>query len=171
MRPYLRKLLTLLFFVTAVQLQAQMMIRAEGDVFNIPELSAIISEQDKHIVVLVSMDKMRPAAYKSVDLKTNDQIFMALGNKIKSVKQLQKLYEDLAIGAEFKMAIKRGDVRKLVSFTKADPEKLPKSKMRMKQVSPEEAEKLEREGGTKVIRKTTTVPKKTDKKKEDKKDD
>ncbi len=167
--------LSILLLLFIQNLSAQMMIKAEGDVFNLPELSAIIIKQEGKVSVVATMVRMRPADYKKVDVKQNDQIFMVNGKKIKSVKQLQNMYEDLAIGEEFKMAIKRGDDRKLVSFVKADPKKLPKHKMMTKTISPEEAAEMEKSGGMKMIRKTvgpkgkvkTEVIEDGDKKKDD----
>jgi len=176
MRYFIKSLfLSILVLAFTNNLYSQMMIKAEGDVFNLPELSAVIAKQDGNIVVLATMAKMRAADYKEVDVKNNDQIFMVNGKKIKSVKELQEIYEGLSIGEEFKMALKRGENRQLASFVKADPEKLPKHKMRIKRVNPEEAAKMENEGGMKMIRKTidSSGKEKTEviEKKEDKKDE
>jgi hypothetical protein len=132
----------------------RMMIKATGDVFNMAELSAVISENDGKVVVLLTKSDLRPAAYKDIDIKTDDEIFMANGKKIKSVKELQNLYNELKPGDDLKMAIKRGDERKLVSVIKADPKDLPKVKIKTETITPEEAAKLEEEGGTRIIKKT-----------------
>ncbi|KAA3614082.1 MAG: PDZ domain-containing protein [Calditrichaeota bacterium] len=148
-------IISVLLFVFVQNLSAQMMIKATGDVFNLPELSAVIVEQDKKIVVIATMAHMRPADYKDIDLENNDQIFMANGKKIKSVKQLKNMYNELAVGDKLKMAVKRGDENQLVSFAKADPEDLPKMKIQTKTLTPEEAAEMEKNGGgMKIMRKT-----------------
>ena len=80
-----------LFILTSVN--AQVMLRIEGDVFDFSEAGAIITEQDDKVTVVMAMDRMRPKEYKNLNIKKGDVVFMANGEKIKSVKQLEKIYE------------------------------------------------------------------------------
>ena len=50
---------------------------------------------------------------------------MANGRRVTSTKDLQSIYDTLAIGNPFKLGVKRGEEMLLVSFTKGDPKNLP----------------------------------------------
>ena len=156
MNTYAKFLSALFFFMAINSLAFGQMVRieAEGPIFNLPEVEAIIAKQDGKIQVLFTHAGMRMAKYKDVDLKTSDEIFMANGKKVQSVEELQEIYDKLEIGDILKIAIKRDEDTKIISIVKADPKDLPKRKMKMKEVSPEEMKDTGKEQkSTKVIMK------------------
>jgi PDZ domain len=128
-------ILIILFLSQSLAFAQMVKIEAEGDVFNLPEVEAVIARQDGKIEVLFTHSGMRTEKYKDVDLKTNDEIFMANGQKLTSVEQLKQIYEKLDIGAALKIAVKRDDKDKIVSIVKADPKNLPKRKIKMEKVT------------------------------------
>jgi predicted metalloprotease with PDZ domain len=144
----------LLFFATHALMAQSMMIKADGDIFNMPELGAVISEIDGKVIVLFTEKNLRPTGYKDIDITNNDEIFMANGKKMKSVKDLTDQYNKLKPGEILKMAIVRKGERKMVKVKKADLDELPKMQIETKTISPEEAAKMEKEGGMKIIKKT-----------------
>ncbi len=96
-----------------------------GEIFMLPEVGAIIQLEDKKILVENVMPKdMRDKNYKNVDLQEKDEILMVNGKKIKTPKDCEDIYDKLKVGEEFKMGIGRNDKMFIVSFKKADPEKL-----------------------------------------------
>lgn len=105
---------------------------AEGQPFNLPELSAVIAKQKDSLRVLFAADaSSRPKAYKDVDFRTGDIILRVNGKKPTSAEELQKAYELVAIGGEVEFGIRREGKLQLVSFVKADPKDLPVRQMTM----------------------------------------
>jgi len=141
-----------LFIFNSIAMAQMIKIEAEGEVLNIPEVEAIIAKQKGKIEVLFTHSGMRPVKYKDVDLKVNDEIFMANGKKLTSVEQLKEIYEELETGAVLKIAVKRDGQSKIVSFVKADPEDLPKRKVRMEKVTDDDPDD-EDKGEKKIIMK------------------
>ena len=84
-------------------------------------------------VLNVAPPDHRPPAYKDVELNEDDFVMMANGKRVSNVQDLQKIYDSLKVGEEFKLGIKRADEMRLVSVTKADPKDLPKLQMNIVQ--------------------------------------
>jgi hypothetical protein len=128
-----------LLFTTSI-LIAQVVIRKgngpnemklEGEPFNLGELGAVIMQEEGKVKVLHAIESnRRPEGYADIDLKTDDIIAMANGKKIQTTKDLKDLYDGLAIGAEVKLGIKRGEQMFIATFPKADANKLPKIQLR-----------------------------------------
>jgi S1-C subfamily serine protease len=148
-------------------LNAQVMLKIEGDAFDFSEAGAIITEEDGNVTVVLAMEQMRPKVYKDLDIKKGDVIFMANGQKIKTVKQIEEIYQTLEIGGEFKVAVKRDGKPVMLKVNKMDPKDLPK-KMIKKELSPEDEKKMEASSG-KIMKKV--IRQKKDKDGQDKKDD
>ena len=103
---------------------------SQDEILSVPELSAMILEQDKAIVVEHIMEKeMRMKGYESTDLQEGDKILMANGKKMGSLKELRELYATAAPGSTVKFGVKRNDDMVIASFVKADPKDLPKTRM------------------------------------------
>ena len=118
--------------------QAIKIMGPEGDIFLLKELGAVITEADEKIKVeMVLPPDQRDEKYKDVDIRTGDFIKMFNGKSIKSVKQLEKVFNNLDIGAEVKFGIRRDREMLIEKFIKADPDKLP-GKMMMMTVSEED---------------------------------
>ncbi len=100
---------------------------SQNDITEIPELAAIVVfDQGKAIVENVLDKKMRPKEYEAVDLRQGDTIMMLNGKRIKSLEDFKSLYSGAGIGSSIKLGIQRSDGMMIVAFDKADPEKLPK---------------------------------------------
>jgi S1-C subfamily serine protease len=102
----------------------------QDEMLIVPELSAVILEQDKAITVDHIMEpEMRPKGYETTDLKEGDKILMADGKKIGSLKELREHCESAAPGTTIKLGLKRGDAMVIASYKKADPKDLPRTRM------------------------------------------
>lgn len=103
-----------------------------GQPFNLGELGAVIVDNGREIKFLHVMPAdNRPKAYKDVDVQAGDVILMCNGKRLKTLKELEEAYKATAVGAEFKMGVRRKEERFIVSFAKADPKDLPKMVMQM----------------------------------------
>ncbi len=101
-----------------------------GQPFNLGELGAVIVDNGKEIKFLhVMPTDNRPKAYKDVDVQTGDVILMCNGKRLKTLKDLEEAYKATAVGADFKMGVRRNEDRFIVSLPKADPKDLPQMKM------------------------------------------
>jgi|ERR1041385_2989911 S1-C subfamily serine protease len=109
------------------------MVTAEGEIFDIPEVASIITESKGNIVVENVLDvKMRPKEYESVDIKQGDVILMVNGKRVKTIAELKDTYASAEVGSAIKLGIQRNDEMMIASFAKADPEKLPKRRIVMR---------------------------------------
>ena len=106
-------------------------IEIEGDMFRIPELSVMLTEEgDNTVKVAMAMPKdMRREPYRGVDIQEGDVILYLNGKRIKKVKVFEELYADLEIGAKVQIGIKRDKDPFIISFDKADPKDLPQMQM------------------------------------------
>jgi len=103
-----------------------------GQPFTLGEVGAVIVDNSKEIKILHAMPvDMRPKAYKDIDLKDGDVVLMCNGKRLKTLKELKEAYNATAVGADFKLGVKRGEERMIVAFAKADPKDLPKMQMTM----------------------------------------
>ena len=131
------------FILIAQTLNAQVIIKksgaGEGEIFFLNELSAIISEKDGVIIVEHAMPTdQRPENYRDIDFKQGDEVLMANANRVKLVKDLEKIYNELEVGETMKLGVRRGEEMFIVSFIKMDPEKLPKRKLMIRKGVPGE---------------------------------
>ena len=100
------------------------------DMFDLPELATIIAFKDGKLVADNVFDKkMRPKEYESIDIKQGDVIMMVNGKRVKSLQELRNAYTSAAIGSAVKLGIERNTETAIVSFDKADPEKMPKRRI------------------------------------------
>jgi PDZ domain-containing secreted protein len=110
-------------------LSAQVVMRQSvgGDgVFHLKEVQALItSSNDSVKVLMVLPTDIRPEHYRDIDIKNGDEILMVNKARVKSVKTLEEMYNNLDIGAEFKMGIRRDGNLSMIAFKKIDPKDLP----------------------------------------------
>ncbi len=112
-----------------------------GDAFLLKELGAAIASDDGVVKVLNVMPaSQRPASYKDVDLQQDDIVLMANGKRLAVTKDLQSIYDDLKVGDELKLGIKRKEEMHLVSLKKGDPKDLPKIQMKVMHVGDDDNE-------------------------------
>lgn len=98
----------------------------EGDIFLLKEFGGIVAQTDDTIKIEMVMPSENLAEkYKEVDIQAGDIIKMINGKSLTSVKDLKKIYEELAVGDAVKLGLFRGKRMLIVQFEKADPEELP----------------------------------------------
>ncbi|MCI0694568.1 PDZ domain-containing protein [candidate division KSB1 bacterium] len=132
--------LMIVIAITAIAAKAQTFVSRSdstavnivGEPFNLGELGAVVVDDGKEIKFLhVAPADMRPKAYKDLDVQAGDVVLMCNGKRLKTLKELEAAYNETAVGAEFKMGVRRKEERFIVSFAKADPKDLPKIKMQL----------------------------------------
>lgn len=97
------------------------------DTFDLQEVGAfIIKEKDKIKVQFVAPENKRLPGYQNVDLKKDDFILKVNDKDIKKLSELKESYEDLKVGKDLKLEVKRGKNIIMVAVKKADPKILPK---------------------------------------------
>jgi PDZ domain-containing secreted protein len=69
-----------------------------------------------------------PKEYEDIDIQGGDIIKMMNGKRVKTTDAIKKIYEELEIGDEIKLGVKREDEMFIVTFKKADPAEM-KGKM------------------------------------------
>lgn len=130
----------MMMLVSVVVVNAQVFIsrtdssmdKIVGQPFTLGEVGAVVVDNSKEIKVLHAMPvDMRPKAYKDIDIKDGDIILMCNGKRLKTLKELEEAYNATAIGADFKLGVKRGEERMIVAFAKANSKDLPKMQMTM----------------------------------------
>ncbi|MFC2173951.1 PDZ domain-containing protein [Acidobacteriota bacterium] len=159
MKSLLSLLLTILCAGVAIQsLDAQMVIKRSGedagDIHFLKELAAVLAGGENGIDVMhVLPGDMRPKGYEDVDLQQQDKILMMNKKRIKSIEAFKEVYDSIEIDGQVKLGIRRGKEMMILSFKKADPEKLPAGQVKM-QIG---AQGEPGEGGGKVIKQTFTM--------------
>ena len=108
--------------------QVTMERRIEGGdgAFHLKEVQTILTSKDDTIkVMMVLPERLRPQGYGDIVLKENDEILMVNAKRVKTVQELEELYNALAIGETLKMGIRRKGELMIESFKKIDPEEMP----------------------------------------------
>jgi len=136
--------LVIIFTLFAQSLLAQVFIKksgtGEGDIFFLNELSAITADKEGTIVVEYAMPgDQRPEGYRDLDLKQGDEILMVNAKRVKKVKDLENIYNELEVGETVKLGIRRGEEMFILSYNKIDPEKLPKRRLMIRKAGPGKA--------------------------------
>lgn len=132
----------LIFMALLVEsLHAQVLIQkkaaGQDEIFFLNEAAAMLKDEDGTIKVdMVLPVEQRPKEYQDINLKSDDEILMVNAKRVKSVKELEKIYDELEVGGEMKLGIRRGEEMYIVSFNKIDPEKLPKRKFMIRKSEP-----------------------------------
>ena len=97
------------------------------DPFDLQEVGAyIIKEKDKIKVQFVAPENKRLNGYQNVDLKKDDIILKVNGHDAKKLSEIRETYENLKVGRDLKLEVKRGKNIIMVAVKKADPKILPK---------------------------------------------
>ncbi|MBC8180442.1 hypothetical protein H8E88_04890 [candidate division KSB1 bacterium] len=126
--------IVLISILVSFSAQAQMVIKKAGgeggDIFFINELAAIVAGKDKSIKVEHAMPvDNRPEGYRDIEIKQDDEILMVNKKRIKTVSQLQAIYDEAETGETIKFGMCRGEEMFIIEFAKMDPEKMGKRKM------------------------------------------
>jgi len=105
----------------------------KGEIFDIPELGALIIKGDDGLKVEHVMPaEARPKAYADVDIKSGDLVLLVNGKRVKTIKDVEKQYGAVAVGEEIKLGLQRGEETLISRFAKADPKDLPQRKIIMR---------------------------------------
>ena len=148
-----RFLFSMLISITILSaLQAQVMLKIEGDVFELSEAGAIITEKNEKVTVVLALEKLRPEENKGLDIKEGDWIFMVNGEKLQSVNQFRDMYERLETGDELKLALKRDGKPLMIKVKKMAADDLPQKVIR-KAVNVDEDQEKENNGRKIIIQK------------------
>jgi len=102
-------------------------MRLSGDnAFIVREIGAVITEEKGVMKVMVVPPKsQRPAGMQDVDLAAGDEVGMAGGKRVKTVKELKEAYDKAAVGEDFKLGVRREGQARIVSFVKKAEKDLP----------------------------------------------
>ena len=105
---------------------AQMMQLDAAKTLIVGEVGAIVTEEEGKVKVsMMPPPDRRPPGMASVDLLIGDEIGMANGKPVKSIKELREVYERTEKGKEFKMGVRRDGKPHIVSFEKKDQKDMP----------------------------------------------
>ena len=118
----------ILLICSSVFSQARMQkIMLQGDdIYISRELETVIVGKDGVVTVATLMPlEMRSQEYRSIDINEGDTILYFNAEKVKSAKEIEKLYNSIAVGGGIKLGIKRGPEMHLISYAKIDPANLP----------------------------------------------
>ncbi|OQX94988.1 hypothetical protein B6I21_07805 [candidate division KSB1 bacterium 4572_119] len=125
-------LLSIVLFSFSVYGQMKMIKKGgkDGNIFMINELAVIVNDADGSVIVEHAMPAdNRPEQYRNIKIKNDDEILMVNKKRVKSVKELEDIYNEAEKDETIKMGLQRGDEMFFVEFAKMDPDKLPKRKM------------------------------------------
>lgn len=119
---------------------SQMMLQRDGsdrpDIQIVAEVGVMLmATQDTLRIDNLLPIELRAVENKDLELKAGDQILMMNAQPVKSIKEYTSLYENLKIGDEIKWGIRRGKEFRIITFKKADPEKMHAGKKMVLRVS------------------------------------
>lgn len=103
---------------------------ATGPVQPVDEVGVIFAEKENGLIAdLIFPEHALPQGYKPQGIAKNDVLVMVNGVSVKTADELKTAYDKVKVGETIKLGLKRGNEKMIASFTKIDPEKLPKRKM------------------------------------------
>lgn len=131
MKAMLKFVFISLFFATMLPAQEMRFQSAgPGEVFMIPEVSALLRASDNTVKVEMAMpEHSRPEVYKNIDIKTGDIVLFLNSKRIKALSDFTSLYDSLKTDEMVEIGLKRDDMRFIASFKKADPASLPQRRI------------------------------------------
>ncbi|MCI0513440.1 PDZ domain-containing protein [candidate division KSB1 bacterium] len=101
----------------------------------VPEVGVlVVAQQDTIIIDKVLPPEARAEENKTLNLQDGDQILMVNAQPVKSIKEFKAQYDHFKIGDEIKWGIRRGKEFRIITFKKADPEKMHAGKKIMLRV-------------------------------------
>lgn len=94
--------------------------------FILREIGAVITEEKGMMkVVLVPPKDGRPQGMQEADLVAGDEVGMAAGKRVKSVKELKEIYAAAPVGEQFKLGVRRDGQAHIVMFVKKSEKDMP----------------------------------------------
>lgn len=96
----------------------------------IDETGMVVTAKDgKLLVEMVAPPDRRPKENADLDIAIGDEVGMAAGKKMTTIKDLRAAYEGTKPGEEFRLGLRRDGSSFIVSFTKMDRKDLPGRRM------------------------------------------
>jgi S1-C subfamily serine protease len=90
------------------------------------EIMAIVAEEKgKLTVMMVPPADRRPEGLPAVDLQRGDEVGMASGKRVSSIKEFRAAYEATKPGQEFKIGVRRDGRAIVVHFTRKEDKDMP----------------------------------------------
>lgn len=90
------------------------------------EIMAIVADEGGTLkIAMVPPPDRRPAGMASVDLQRGDEVGMAGGKRVKTIKELRQAYDASKPGEEFKLGVRREGRPIIVTFTRKDDKDMP----------------------------------------------
>lgn len=85
------------------------------------EIGAVIMPKEGSLVIEVVLGN---TGQQEADIKAQDEVLMANGKRVKSLKDLREQYDDAPVGKEFKIGLKRGENLQIARFIRKSEEEL-----------------------------------------------
>lgn len=103
------------------------MMKFSGDnAMIVGEIGAVITEEKGIMKVMMMPPKeQRPKELQDVDLAIGDEIGMAAGKRVKTIKELKNVYRQAPVGEVFKLGVRRNGQAHIVSFLKKAEKDMP----------------------------------------------
>jgi S1-C subfamily serine protease len=129
----------------------------------IREIMTIVADEGGVLkVAMVPPAGRRPEGMPEVDLQRGDEVGMAGGKRIKTIKELREVYAASKPGEEFKLGIRRDGRPVIVTFTRKDEKEMPGGNMVIRtgpggensDIFPALGLMLEQKGGAVVVSET-----------------
>ena len=99
----------------------QMQFNAESAVI-LRELGAVVAEEKGIVSVKFLPPKdRRPKEAAGEDVENGDEVGMANGKRVSTAAELRKIYDEAAVGSEFKLGVRRNGQAHIVRFVRKDP--------------------------------------------------
>lgn len=90
------------------------------------EIMAIVADEGGTLkVAMVPPPDRRPEGMAAVDLQRGDEVGMAGGKRVKTIKELREAYDASKPGEEFKLGVRREGRPIIVTFTRKDEKDMP----------------------------------------------
>jgi S1-C subfamily serine protease len=90
------------------------------------EIMTMVAEDNgKLTIMMVPPSERRPEGMPEVDLQRGDEVGMAKGKRVSSIKELRAAYEGTKPGEEFKLGIRRDGKAIVVAFSRKDDKDMP----------------------------------------------
>jgi S1-C subfamily serine protease len=90
------------------------------------EIMSIVADEGGTLkIVMVPPPDRRPQGMPDVDLQRGDEVGMAAGRRVKTIKELRDAYNASKPGEEFKLGVRRDGRPIVVTFTRKDEKDMP----------------------------------------------
>jgi S1-C subfamily serine protease len=109
--------------------QQQKMMTFDADkAVIVPETGMIVTEKDGKLTVeFIPAADRRPKETADLDIAAGDEVGMAMGKKVATVKDLRALLDSVKPGQEVKIGLRRDGKASIATFKKMDPRDMPQT--------------------------------------------